>query len=83
MNCAAPGAGIDDIRRYAEQVISAFGPSRTMWASDWPPLDLASDYATWRSISMGIVDQLSPAERADVLGETATRIYRLAPQRKD
>jgi L-fuconolactonase len=78
MNCAAPGAGLDEIRPYAEHVIASFGPNRVMWASDWPPLDLASDYATWRRHSLAVIDQLSPAERAAVLEGTAARVYRLA-----
>lgn len=83
MNCAAPGAGLDDVRPYAEHVIAAFGASRTMWASDWPPLDLASDYATWRRISMSVIGTLSPGERADLLEGTATRFYRLNPASQD
>ena len=78
MNCAAPGAGLDDIQPYAEHVIKAFGPSRVMWASDWPPLDLASDYATWRQHSLAVVNELAPGERAAVLNDNAIRIYRLA-----
>jgi L-fuconolactonase len=81
MNCAAPGAGLDEIRPYAEHVIAAFGPDRVMWASDWPPLDLASDYATWRRHSMALIDRLSPHERVAVLEGTATRVYRLGKDR--
>ena len=78
MNCAASGAGLEDIRPYAEHVIAAFGPDRVMWASDWPPLDLASDYATWHRHSMAVVDRLSPTEREQVLEGTAARVYRIA-----
>ena len=81
MNCAAPGAGLDEIRPYAEHVIAAFGPDRVMWASDWPPLDLASDYATWRGHSMAVINRLSPHERVAVLEGTATRVYRLGKDR--
>lgn len=80
MNCAAPGAGLDEIRPYAEHVISAFGPQRVMWASDWPPLDLASDYSTWHRHSMAVLETLSPTERAAVLEGTAARIYRTAKE---
>lgn len=82
MNCAGPGAGLDDVRAYAEHVIAAFGPERVMWASDWPPLDLASDYAAWHRISTAVIAGLSPAERAAVLEDTATRVYRLAKATK-
>ena len=77
MNCAAPGAGTADVRRYAEHVLDAFGPERVMWASDWPPLDLAADYATWRRISLEILQDRPAAERDAVLAGTAARVYRL------
>jgi L-fuconolactonase len=77
MNCAGPSAGFEDIRPYAEHVIAAFGPQRVLWASDWPPLDLASDYATWFRYSMSVVENYSAADRAAVLEGTATRVYRL------
>ena len=77
MNCAAPGAGTADVRRYAEHVLDAFGPERVMWASDWPPLDLAADYATWRRISLEILQDRPAAERDAVLSGTAARVYRL------
>ena len=51
MNCAKPGATAADIGPYAAHVLSAFGPSRIMWASDWPPLDLVADYARWKALS--------------------------------
>jgi len=33
-----------DIRPYAEQVLAAFGPDRTMFGSDWPVCLLAAEY---------------------------------------
>ena len=60
-----------------KHALSAFGPDRVMWASDWPPLDLASDYATWKRISERIFQRLPSIERNAVMAETAMRIYRL------
>ena len=79
LNCAAPGAGAAELRPYADHVIGAFGPDRLIWASDWPPLELASDYATWRRVSLALLAGLWPHEQAAVLGRNAERIYRLAP----
>ena len=42
LNCAPPGAGAAELRPYADHVLGAFGPDRLIWASDWPPLDLAA-----------------------------------------
>ena len=80
MNCAAPGAATRDIEPYARQILSSFSPRRVMWASDWPPLDLASDYAAWWNISKELLASLSHQDRADVLSGTAERVYRLTPR---
>jgi L-fuconolactonase len=82
MNCAAPGATAAEVAPYAAHVIDRFGAERVMWASDWPPLDLASDYASWAAISECILASRSDAERAAILSGTAARVYRLPPERK-
>jgi L-fuconolactonase len=79
LNCAAPGAGVDEVRPYADHVIDAFGAPNVMWGSDWPPLDLAADYATWKHVSDAILAGRTPAERSDVLRGTVTRVYNLNP----
>jgi L-fucono-1,5-lactonase len=77
LNCAGPGADTADVGAYMKHVLSAFGSDRVMWASDWPPLDLASDYATWKRISDSVLQPLPSAERDSVMVGTAMRVYRL------
>ena len=77
LNCARPGASAADVEIYAKHVLKAFGPNRVMWASDWPPLDLASDYATWKRISDSVLQRLPGAQRHSVMVGTARRVYRL------
>ena len=77
MNCAGPGADAADVGAYMKHVLSAFGPDRVMWASDWPPLDLASDYAAWKRISDSVLQPLPGAQRDSVMVGTAMRVYRL------
>lgn len=78
LNCAKPGAGAAELRPYADHVLSAFGPQRVIWASDWPPLELAAPYARWRAVSLELIAGLSFEEREAVLGGNAERIYRLS-----
>lgn len=78
INCAAPGATARDVEPYARHVLASFGARRVMWASDWPPLELASDYATWWQVSQHVLASLDERDRADVLSGTASRIYRLS-----
>jgi L-fuconolactonase len=77
LNCASPGADAEDVQIYMKHVLEAFGPSRVMWASDWPPLELASDYATWKRICDSTLQTLPDSERIEVLERTVMRAYRL------
>lgn len=77
LNCALLGADAEDLRPYASQVFESFTASRVMWASDWPPLELAAGYDIWMSISKELLAQLSAAETKRVMAGTAERVYRL------
>ena len=68
---------LDDIRLYADHLIACFGPDRLIWGSDWPVVNLAGGYKTWRATSDTLLAGLSGVERASVLGANATRFYRL------
>ncbi|HLP01551.1 MAG TPA: amidohydrolase family protein [Opitutaceae bacterium] len=65
------------LRPYFEIVLEAFGPQRLMFGSDWPVCLVATEYARWAEFVAECVAPLSPAERAAILGETATAFYRL------
>ena len=77
LNCARANAGAADVESYMSHVLGAFGPSRVMWASDWPPLESASDYATWKRISDAALQGLPKSQQLDVRAGTAARVYRL------
>jgi L-fucono-1,5-lactonase len=77
LNCAGPNAGAAELEPYARHVLSSFGSDRVLWASDWPPLELAASYARWREVSLELLAPLSESDRAAVLGGNAERIYRL------
>ncbi|MDQ3559417.1 MAG: amidohydrolase family protein [Pseudomonadota bacterium] len=79
VNCAAPGSGAAKLKPYTDHVLACFGPERVLWASDWPPLDLAADYATWKSVSADLLAPLSVDARQAVFGRTAEELYRLEP----
>lgn len=74
----APGAA----RRWMAHLLARFGPQRLLWGSDWPVLELASDYAAWWQEVQRLLAPLPPAQRAAVLGGNARRLYGLAPQGK-
>ncbi len=62
---------------YARHALEAFGPSRTMYGSDWPVCTLAASYGQVLDLAEELTKALSTEERADVFGGTATRVYRL------
>ncbi len=65
------------IAPYARHVLKVFGPDRVMWGSDWPVALLAGDYQGWLAAARSLLDSLSPADRALVMGGTARRFYGL------
>jgi L-fuconolactonase len=65
------------LQPYFDTVLEAFGPSRLMFGSDWPVLAVASTYSRWVETVDTWLAPLTPAERAQIEGETATRVYRL------
>ncbi|BBC38773.1 hypothetical protein SGFS_100670 [Streptomyces graminofaciens] len=66
-----------DIRPVWEVLLSAFGPERLMFGSDWPLCQLAGGWGRWAATVEELLQDCSPGERAAVLGGTATRFYRL------
>ena len=75
---AADRWSVDDLRPFVDVVLEAFGPDRTMFGSDWPVCLAATTYGGWLAGAEALTAALSDAERADVFGETARRVYGLA-----
>ena len=65
------------VRPWARHVLDCYGPQRTVWGSDWPVLERAATYTAWWDQTQTTLAEFSAADRAAVLGGTATRIYRL------
>jgi L-fuconolactonase len=72
---AAIGAEPWEFAPVADVVLSAFGPDRVMFGSDWPVCLLASDYASVVGLARALVTGLSDAERTAVFAATAARVY--------
>jgi L-fuconolactonase len=67
----------DAWRRYFEACIEAFGASRCMFESDFPPdKDVCSYTVIWNAFKR-IAAGCSPDEKATLFGGTAERAYRL------
>ncbi|MBC7740302.1 MAG: amidohydrolase family protein [Candidatus Saccharibacteria bacterium] len=68
---------VDTLRPYVAHVITAFGPERVMWGSDWPVCRLRAEYDIWHAAAQTLTADLSDLARARIFGETATTFYRL------
>lgn len=64
-----------DVWAWAEGVIDAFGPERTMWASDWPLAGESASYADHLDL-VGLLPFLDATARNAILGGTASRVWR-------
>jgi L-fuconolactonase len=74
---ARPGWTVEDLRPAADEVLSAFGPSRTLFGSDWPVCEAAGGWARWAAAAEELLAGLSAPELDDVLEGTACRFYGL------
>ena len=75
---AGSGWMMNDIRPWAETIMDCFGPSRSIWGSDWPVLDLtATSYARWHTIMERFLFRYNLPDREEVMGGTAVRVYGL------
>ena len=68
---------LEALAPYVAHLVEAFGPSRLMWGSDWPVLNLAGDYAGWFALARRLSGLTQPDDLAALFGETARRFYRL------
>jgi L-fuconolactonase len=64
-----------DVLPYARHVLTAFGPERVMYGSDWPVCTLAASCEQVRALAG---EALSPGDADAVFEGTARRIYRIS-----
>jgi L-fuconolactonase len=74
MTEAGTGAGREVLAPYVDHILSVFGPSRTMWGSDWPVIEATADYGRWFELARDMVPE---AARHDVFLGSATAFYGL------
>lgn len=72
-----------DLAPFLDVALAAFGPYRLLFGSDWPVSSAAASYDDVYGVADRFCNQLSTAERAAVLGESAIETYRLDRRRRD
>lgn len=74
---ANAGWTAEDLKPYADHVLSVFGPDRVMWGSDWPVCQLRATYDQWWEAARALTAHLSPEDQCRVFGGTAAEFYGL------
>ena len=73
--CAPGTSSYETIRPYVDHVLDNFGPSRMVWGSDWPVVDLGKGLPEWLSVTSKILSDLSSDEASKIANINAKRIY--------
>jgi L-fuconolactonase len=71
----SPGWSAGVVLPYARHVLTAFGPDRVMYGSDWPVCTLAASYEQVRDLAG---EALAPGDADAVFEGNARRIYRIS-----
>jgi L-fuconolactonase len=73
---AAAGQVEADLWPYVDVLTDAFGPDRLMWGSDWPVVNLASDYGSWLEVAArAVARRVSPVDQDWIFGRAAAAFY--------
>lgn len=67
----------EELRPYFDVVLSAFGPKRLMFGSDWPVVTVAGGYKKWMTVFLSFIRRLSGDEQRAICRETAIAAYGL------
>ncbi|MET8942764.1 amidohydrolase family protein [Streptomyces sp. NPDC004542] len=71
---------VADVRPVWDALLTAFGPERLMFGSDWPVCVLAGGWNRWAATVEELLEGCSADEREAVLAGTATAFYGLTEQ---
>jgi len=72
-----PAWRLDDLARYVEHTLEAFGWARVVWGSDSPVCTLGGPISAWVAAIQLIVGGASETEKAALFRDNARRIWRV------
>ncbi len=68
----------EDLRPYMEHLLASFGPNRLMFGSDWPVVNLASNYRAWIELVTQTLSTLCKTDQDQIWGGNAATFYKLS-----
>ncbi len=72
---AGEGWTVEKLRPYTDHLLSAFGPDRLVFGSDWPVLTLGADYPRWMEAANSLLAGVDDGGRAKIFGGNAASFY--------
>ena len=75
--CAPGTASLETIEPYVDHVLKCFGPSRIVWGSDWPVVNLGKGLPEWITVTRKILEKLSADEANAIANGTAKTVYKV------
>jgi len=76
--CAPGAATCENLRPWVDHIIHTFGPSRVVWGSDWPVVNLGVGLPDWVDMTRRLIAGLTEAEQQQIASGTAKATYRLS-----
>ena len=73
--CAPGTSSQETIQPYVDHVLECFGPSKMVWGSDWPVVNLGQGIQEWIKVTRNILSNLSDDEALAVANLNAQKIY--------
>lgn len=68
----------NNVTPVVSHVLTAFGPERVLWGSNWPVAPLVTGYNDWLALAQRLTEHLGDRERAAIFHDNAARLYRIA-----
>ena len=75
--CAPGTSSFETIEPYVDHVLKCFGPSRMVWGSDWPVVNLGKGLPEWITVTRKILEKLSADEANAIANGTAQTVYKV------
>ena len=75
--CAPGTSSYETIEPYVDHVLKCFGPSRIVWGSDWPVVNLGKGLPEWITVTRKILEKLSADEANAIANGTAQTVYKV------
>ncbi len=73
----APDQPMSTLTAYADHLLAEFGAERLIWGSDWPVVDLRSDYRIWLDWTLDWLSGQPERGKKAILAENARKFYYL------